>query len=277
MRSQKERVSNYVKMNDKTLHFLPFVPSWKRKRDFEIVRKWGDVVLTLTAPETMNVTELITLSQMLQDYQSNPSEWIDGGNIDGTQVLKRTLDLSKLVKAKGLMNKLPNRRTVYKSIYRWYQAELLYTSNTDNWERHTRYIYEMKTSDKKSLKDVTVLVNKDFLEFCIQNGLMFNWGRLLQYGNNAYAQLLDAYIQGTRKAIKGKKGNTYHYLSVYREERLFQAIGLNDTDLPLKRKREELKMAFETIHKIGELPKYLFDATHKQWQRADYIEYLDSK
>jgi hypothetical protein len=58
-------LENYCKMNDKTLHLLPFVASRTRKKGFEIERQWGKWKLKLTAPETMNIVDLITLSQSI--------------------------------------------------------------------------------------------------------------------------------------------------------------------------------------------------------------------
>jgi hypothetical protein len=262
-------IDHYCKINDKTLHLLPFVASRKRQKGFEIERQWGKWKLNLSAPETMNTIELITLSQMLQDYQRSPDLWGDGGRVGNVKVLERVLNIGDMVKSRGLQNKKGNRETVFKSIYRWYKAELKYTNLKSDEEHLTRYIFDIKNHNPKNIGDVTIYVSKGFLDFCLKSGLMFNWKRLLLY-KTGHAQLLDAFLQGIREKRKNDgKEVTYRYRDACSEEILFNGIGLSDTDMNLREQRRILKETFKEVHEIGNLPKYTFDVVYKMWRRVD--------
>lgn len=262
-------INDYCKINDKTLHLLPFVASRKRQKGFEIERQWGKWKLNLSAPETMNTIELITLSQMLQDYQRSPDLWAVSGSLDGEPVLKREINIAEMVKARGLPNKKGNRETILKSIYRWYQSELKYTHIENGSEHYTRYIHSFKNHDPQKITSVTINVNKGFLEFCLKSGLMFNWKRLTLY-KTGHAQLLDAFLQGTRDKRKADGKNvTYRYRDVYSEDILMDGIGLSDSGLSAKDKRRTLKATFKEIQALGDLPEYKFDSVYKRWVRID--------
>lgn len=259
-------LENHCKMNDKTLHLLPFSASRNRKKDFEIEKQWGKFKLNLTAAETMNVVDLITLSQMLQDYQRNPSLWTDGGNIDSMVVLKRTLNIPNMVVSKELRNVRGNRETILNSIDRWYKSALKFTNLETGVEQNTRYIYQYTNVDPKKITDVIIFVHKGFLEFCLKNGLMFNFKRLMLY-KNSYAQLLDAFLQGTKTV--GAKKSGYRYRQAYSENLLLQAIGLTDSEYDGYEQRKRLKNAFSELTKIGGLPVYVFDKINVRWVRND--------
>jgi hypothetical protein len=193
--------------------------------------------------------------------------WTDGGNIDGMIVLKRTLNIADMVKSRKLRNQKENRETILKSIDRWYKSVLKFTNLETGAEQNTRYIFQFTNEDPKKITDVVIFVHKVFLEFCLKNGLMFNFKRLLLY-KNSYAQLLDAFLQGT-KTVGTKKG-CYRYRQSYKEDLLLQAVGLTDSEYDRYERRKRLKIAFLELSKIGGLPVYVFDKVNTQWVRNDF-------
>lgn len=271
--------NEHCRIDADTIHTLPLSSSRQRTKNYLSSRRFGDLAMTMKAPESLNAYDLITLGQLLQHYQESPDKWEDAGEmkIDDTgavrHLIRTNLDLAKMAKQRGLSSHKHNRKTIFESIYRWFQAELLYKYDGESVIR-TRYIFEFteKIDEEGRFRDVKIIANQNFFDLCLHEGLVFNWRRLASYGEKFYSVQLDAYLQANKIKINGG----YAYRNVLREETLFKALGLNNTNMKEWDKREKLKSAFNTIEKAG-LPRYLYDRENRRWVRSSHKMGLENK
>jgi len=260
-----------VKIYSDILHFLPFVATKNRSENYEVTRKYGKKTLKLTSSETLNSYDLITFAQLL-DY-INTKGYCDGQYMEGRPVIETTLDLAYLIKSRNISNKLTTRKQLHKSLNRLFNTTLEY--NTDGEISKTRYFYNYDTEE--NYDSVKVLMNKDFFDICLKQGMLFNYSRLLEYKKNNYAILLDSYLQGTKTKTRrtrqvsknGKYIYEYEYKNTYNEDVLFEKL-FSDTII-LNKKRFILSKSFKTINKIGKLPLYVFNKIDKKWIKTPKI------
>ena len=227
---QKPTTNNITRFDPNILHNLPFLPSKIRQKTFKITRVFGTQKLTLTAFETLNHLDLLTLFQLVKDYISNKSNYINAGILEDFEVLQGNIDLETMVKDRGLKNQKINRKTIWDSINRFQdvKVELSYTDSPQ--VVRTKYIFQSETDNENELYNCKIYINKKFFDFCVSSGIIIEIEKLFKY-KSAYTVLLDVFIQST----KWQK---------YDEELLFERIGLNDTKLSKKEKRRILKRAF---------------------------------
>jgi len=254
-----------VKFDPDTAKTLPISTNRKRTKAWSVEREYNGLTLSINASESLNGYDLIALFQMLDDYSKNNEQWTKTGEIQLNQeakrvLAKRTFDLKELCRQRGILTKKANRKTIAESFRRWYQAELVYNYN-DKPPIHTRYIFEYQAD--KDYKTMSVVTNTNFLNFCLQNGMAMDWGRLTKYGKSYYGLQLDIYLQfrAIRYSNKTKK---YAYPNVVKEETLFKHLGINAEVKEIKHKREKVKQAFRKFKEITGV-KYSYDPIKRTW------------
>ena len=261
-----------VKFDSQTAKVLPISTDRKRTKGWEVERTINNLKIKIKAYESLNAYDLISLFQMLDDYQHNKEKWIFQGTIkleDETEriLMKREFLLKDLCNEREISSNKNNRATIAKSFERWYRAELLYYYD-DEEPINTRYIFEFKID--KDINKLIIVANANFLDFCLKSGMAMNWGRLLKYGKNYYGLQLDIYLQFN--AIKiGKKNKKYAYPNVIREETLFLHTGIENEVKKLKHKREKLKQAFKKFKEITGID-YIYDKKERKWIKKSYLE-----
>ena len=255
------------------LHTIPFLPSRTRKENYQIKREWGDRTLTLRAKETLNTYDFITLLQLLKDYVQKQSEWEKVGETleKGKFILRKKIDISALARERGVLNKTANKKTILKSILRLAGIDVNMTNKKTGDENNTKYIYETKYKGDNQIseydyyknngisstpqetadyKEIEVLANQLFFDFCINNGLVINLDNILKYSKENTV-LLDVFIQSTN-------------WDKYNEELLFERCGLNETAMSEKEKRRLLKKSFTEFNKFNENK---FTLTETRWEK----------
>jgi hypothetical protein len=257
------------KLDDRTLHFLPFLPSRKRKQ-MEIERKWGDVVFKAKAPESLNTYDLITLMFIIKEYLKQ--DWnIKEINVKEAAVKK--FDLVKLVKERGVLNKKINRKTLLESMIRLSKVDLFFTKNGK--ARMTKYIYDVKYDN--DYKEIEIFANKKFIETVINKGILVNLGNFLTLekeltGRTEYAILLYAFMQGSKTKFNVNGRKLLKWREKYREDLLFDILNLNNTNMDKRKKREKIKKAFNVLHKNFDIPTYKYDKLEEIWVRTDLAQ-----
>jgi hypothetical protein len=265
-------IKNYSKIDHKTLHFLPFLPSRKRNKGFVLTREWGNWILDITARETLNTYDLLTLLYIVKEYILNgfKAGYIGMGK-DKREVAGIKIDVKKFLLNRGILNKKANRNTLKKSIMRLKSIDLVYTNKETRIENYTSYIYEFDVD--KDIKEITIYANKKFIEFVIRNGILINLERLKLYGEKEqYAILLDLYLQGTKIEIKKKNKKIYIYRGKFTNEEIEQALKLDITNMRQSDKRLIIKKAFKLIHEKGNMPLYIYDKNKNMWIKTFEIE-----
>jgi len=257
------------KLDYRTLHFLPFLPSRKREQ-MEIERKWGDVFFKAKAPEMLNTYDLVTLMFVIREYLK--LDW-DIKEINGKEAAVKKLDLIKLVKERGVLNKKINRKTLLESIIRLSKVDLFFTKNGKT--HVTKYIYDVKYDN--NYKEIEIFANKKFIEAVINKGILVNLGNFLilekeTNGGTGYAILLYAFMQGTKTKFNINGRKLLKWREKYREDLLFDILNLNNTNLDKRKKREKIKEAFNVLHKNFDIPKYTYDKFDEMWVRVDLAE-----
>jgi hypothetical protein len=265
-------IKNYSKIDHKTLHFLPVLPSRKRNKGFALTREWGNRILDITARETLNTYDLLTLLYIVKEYILNgfKAGYIGMGK-DKREVAGIKIDVKKFLLNRGILNKKANRNTLKKSIMRLKSIDLVYTNKETRIENYTSYIYEFDVD--KDIKEITIYANKKFIEFVIKNGILINLERLKLYGEKEqYAILLDLYLQGTKIEIKKKNKKIYIYREKFTNEEIEQALKLDITNMRQSDKRLIIKKTFELIHEKGNMPLYIYDKNKNMWIKTFEIE-----
>ncbi|MHB1665334.1 MAG: hypothetical protein ACYCT7_08770 [bacterium] len=245
------------KIDSFLIHSMPFLPVQNRKKDFEIVRSWGKQFIKITAPETLNAYDLISLLQFLRHYiqnRKNYKEFNWGNEGDKKVLFGCEIDLSEFCRERNISDNKHNRETIFNSFKRIFEMKIELGEGQDLKNKSlTRFIYDIEPDKNKEYKKINVLVNKLFFEFCLKKGLMINLDKLIRHQKNYYAILLDAFIQSTD-------------FEKYDEELLFERTGLSKTGCSNKDKREVLKKAFS---QIDENKKYSYDKKYKKWIKKE--------
>ena len=262
-------IKNYSKIDHKTLHFLPFLPSRKRTKGFALERVWGNLLLKISAQETINTYDLLTLLYMVKEYLLNGYnggylEIKIKGKIERKEIAGITIDTKKFLQERGISANKNNRETLKKSIERLKSINLTFINLKTKKETHTTYIYQFEVDEK--IEEIAISANKKFIDFVINNGVLINLERLKLYGEKEqYAILLDLYLQGTKIAIKDKKHTKYIYREKFNNEEIEQALKLDFTKIKNSDKRLIIKKAFELLHEKGNLPLYTYNKTNNMW------------
>jgi hypothetical protein len=257
------------KLDYRTLHFLPFLPSRKREQ-MEIERKWGDVVFKAKAPESLNTYDLITLMFIIKEYLKQNWDVIE---INGKETAVMKLNLVKLVKERGVLNKKINRKTFFESILRLSQINLFFIKNDKtHW---TKYIFDIEYEN--DYKEIQIFANKKFIETVTNKGILVSLSNFLKLekeanGRTEYAILLYAFMQGTKTKFHVNGRNLLKWREKYREDLLFRVLNLENTNLDKRKKREKIKEAFNVLHKNFDIPKYTYDKFDEMWVRVDLAE-----
>jgi len=257
------------KLDYRTLHFLPFLPTRKREQ-MEIERKWGDIIFKAKALESLNTYDLITLMFIIKEYLKQNWDIIE---IDGKEVALKKLNLVKLIKERRILNKKINRKTILDSIFRLFQVDLFFTKNGKT--HMTKYIYDVKYDN--DYKEIQIFANKKFIETIINKGILVNLENFLKLekeanGRTEYAILLYAFLQGTKTKLNINGRKLLKWREKYREDLLFDILNLNNTNLDKRKKREKIKEAFNVLHKNFDIPKYTYDKFNEMWVRVDLAE-----
>lgn len=258
-----------TKIDHKTLHFLPFLPSRKRQKGFFLQREWGKWNLEISARETLNTYDLVTLLFMVREYLKHGYQagFIGEGD-NKREIAGININVKTFLVERGILNKKPNRYTLKKSLMRLKTINLTYIHKKTKYENNTSYIYEFDVD--KDINIVKIYANKRFIDFIIDNGILINLERLLRYGNKEqYAILLDLYLQGTKRVTiyNGKK--YLKYKEQYSNNEIEKALKLDITNLEQRNKIRVIKETFDLIHKKGKMPKYILNKTSNIWMRED--------
>jgi len=258
-------IKNYSKIDHKTLHFLPFLPSRKRTKGFALTREYGDWILDISARETLNTYDLLTLLYMVKEYLLNGyNAGYIGEEKNKREVAGIKINVKKFLLTREILNKKTNRQTLKNSIRRLKTIDLTFTNIVSKREINTSYIYEFETDE--NINEITIYANKKFINFVVANGILINLERLKLYGEKEqYAILLDLYLQGTKITIKNKKHTKYIYREKFSNEEIEQALKLDITKMKNSDKRLIIKKIFELLHEKGNLPLYTYDKINNMW------------
>jgi len=258
-----------TKIDHKTLHFLPFVPTRTRKKGYHLQREWGDFIFDITARETLNTYDLMTLLFTTREYLKTGFEagYIGEGE-DKKEIAGIKINVKQFLNERNVLNKKANRETLKKSFLRLKTIDLTFTNKETKEETYTSYIYEIKVD--KDISEIKIYANKRFIEFIIDNGILVNLNRLLTYGDKEqYAILLDLYLQGTKKVTRYKNSKRLQYRERYYFSELEKALKLDLTKLEIRKKRQKIKEAFEVLREKGDLPPYAYDKAQNAFIRTD--------
>ena len=169
-------IKNCSKIDHKTLHFLPFLPSRKRNKGFALTREWGNWILDITARETLNTYDLLTLLYTVKEYLLNGFKaGCIGEGENKREVAGIKINVKEFLLTRGILNKKPNKNTLKKSIMRLKSIDLVYTNKKTKRENHTSYIYEFDVDE--NINEITIYANKKFVEFVASNGILINLER----------------------------------------------------------------------------------------------------
>ncbi len=267
--------SLFTKMDPDTLHFLPFLPSRNRENGMELERSWGNYILKIRAFETLNAYDLITLMFITREYinKGYVSGYIDIDSAgEKKEVAKVTLDVPSIMKEKGALNKRKNREAFLKSVWRLKSTELIFYHKEEKSYRYTYYIYEFDVD--KDIYSIVIYANKKFVDFVLKSGLLVNMGRVLRYDDREqYAVLLDIYIQSTKvKHSRKYKGYPPTDFLDYRDRfslaEIEKVLKLDLINLPKFKKMQIMREAFNKVHEIGGLPKYVFNKNNNMFVKT---------
>ena len=266
-----------IKFDPETAKTLPISANRKRKIGWIAERKYNNLTLSIKAFESLNAYDLIALFQMLDDYSKNNKNWEHRGTTrfgadDYERILVyRKFDIKELCKQRNISTNKNNRKSITESFERWYKTEITYKRQT--YTTKTRYIFELKVNEEYNT--IEIIANKNFMDFCLKNGMAMNWERLTKYGKSYYGLQLDIYIQ-FRAISYGKKNKKYKYPNIIKEETLFKHLGIDEEIKEIKHKREKVKQAFKKFEKItGQ--KYIYDNLEKKWIKENYLNFIKEK
>jgi hypothetical protein len=259
--------SNLItKLDDKTLHFLLFLPTRKREK-IEIERKWGDVICKISASESLNTYDLITLMLIIKEYLKHTYH-IE--NLQEQEAATLEIDLVKLIKERNIINKKINRKTLIESILRLINLNLIFIKN--NKSHKTKYFYHAEYDE--NYKKIILYANLKFIRKIENNGILINLTDFLKLekiseNGSDYAILLYCFLIRTKTKFKFDNKVQLQWREKYKEEILFKILNLNNTNLSTSKKREKLKKAFNILHKYLNLPQYKFNNIEEIWIRTD--------
>jgi len=251
-----------TKINPDTIHFLPFVPSRKRQKGFYLKRTYGKKSMEITASETLNTYDLMTLLFMTREYVANG---YIAGNFDNEEVAGIKISTNKFLNDLGISTNKNNRVTLKKSLLRLKTIDIVFS--TEEEEIHTNYIYMVKFS--KKLDEFIIYANLDFIEMVVNGGMLVNLERLTEYeSKDQYSILLDLYLQGTKTVGENKKRKTLQYRERYTNTDIENTLKLDCTNLTADKKRKKIAEAFKKLNLQG-LPIYTYDKYADCWCRTD--------
>jgi len=264
--------NNTIRIEDRTLHYLPFLPTRTRQKDYKVIREYNNSNLKceLKAQESLNIYDLLILFILLKDYQKNPKTWektiimLKKSN-KPMEIASKIISLKKVCKMRGTSTKKINRQTILNSLRRWRGAEIRYIW-PDKKSEYSSYIYSIAEEDN-DLNLVRVDVNKKFFDFCLRSGILIN----LEYIHKieqikdmnlkhykGYAILLGLYMQGTKEAKISKRGKKYFFWRrYYVEKELLYASHIIELNISETEKRKFLQRSLKILSKCG-MPKYKF-------------------
>ena len=265
-----------TKLDHKTLHFLPFLPSRTRRKKFTLKGVWGKTQFIVKAPETVNSYDLITLMFVTKAYLKK--NWHAGYiEEEKKKIAGLELDLEQTCRERGILNKKVNRETILMSLMRLSHVDLFFT--VDKETTMTKYIYEIKYD--LDYKKVKIYANKRFVQFISNKGILLNLNNFVKLeqsksSGKEYATLLYAFLAGTKTKINWKGKSILKWREKYTEEMLFNAIKLNETNMTITDKRKALKKAFGLLHTELKLPQYIYNKL-QMWVRTDLIQNRNNK
>ena len=270
-----------TKLDHKTLHFLPFLPTRKRTKKFKLKGEWGQTEFAIEAAETVNTYDLITLMFVTKAYlKKNWYAGYLGENEEKRIVAGLELDLVQVCKERGILNKKQNRESILGSLLRLSNINLFFTNKQTHTQIATKYLYEIRYD--LEYKIVKIYANKAFVEFISNNGILLNLTNFIQLEQvkakaKEYAILLYTFLNGTKEKIEYKTKKFLKWREKYTEKLLFQALKLDNTNMIIKEKRRILKESFQILHKELNLPIYIYKKHEKIWHRQDIIEIRNTK
>jgi hypothetical protein len=259
--------SNLItKLDDKTLHFLLFLPTRKREK-IEIERKWGDVICKISASESLNTYDLITLMLIIKEYLKHTYH-IE--NLQEQEAATLEIDLVKLIKERNIINKKINRKTLIESILRLINLNLIFIKN--NKSHKTKYFYHAEYDE--NYKKIILYANLKFIRKIENNGILINLTDFLKLekiseNGSDYAILLYAFLIGTKAKFRFEKKLILQWRKKYNENILFEILNLNNTNLSKSKKRKKLQKAFNVLHQYLNLPLYTYNKLEEAWIRTD--------
>jgi hypothetical protein len=262
-----------TKIDDKTLHFLPFLPTRQRKK-IVLNKKWGEMELVVEAIENLNTYDLITLMFIIKFYlKKNWNGGYIGEGDEKREIAGLEIDLEKVCKERNILNKKINRKTILNSIKRLSYVDL--TFKTDKNTIITKYIYEIRYDNE--FKKIKIYANKSFIEYIHKNGILMNLSNFVKLENikssrKEYAILLYSFLNGTKTKTEFNKRKILKWREKYNEELLFDRLGFNETNMTLKEKRRKIRETFELLHNYLNLPLYKFNKIEKMWTRSDLVK-----
>jgi len=247
-----------TKIDHRTIHFLPFLPARNRSLGYKLERKWGKEKIIITAIETLNTYDLITFLLVLKEYTNSA---YTTGKIKDKEFAEIVIDVKKILKERGIINKKINRETLFKSLKRLRSIELEIITETSRVV--TSYFYEIEADNE--LNTVKILANKKYIDQLIQKGIIINFNRILSYNKKEqYTILLDLYLQGTKNT---KKSNGFSYRNFYKNDEIETALKLDLIDLPRFKKRQIIKKSFENLFKNANI-KYIYNKDEDIWVKT---------
>jgi hypothetical protein len=72
---RKQQRKGIVKFDPDTAKTLPISTNRRRTKGWAVMREDNDLILSITAFESLNMYDLIALFQMLDDYSKNKEKW----------------------------------------------------------------------------------------------------------------------------------------------------------------------------------------------------------
>ena len=251
-----------TKINPDTMHFLPFVPSRKRQKGFYLKRTYGKKSMEITASETLNTYDLMTLLFMTREYVANG---YIAGHFDDEEIAGIKISTNKFLHDLGISTNKNNKVTLKKSLLRLKSIDIVFS--TEEEEIYTNYIYMVKFS--KKLDEFIIYANLDFIEMVVNGGMLVNLERLTGYeSKDQYSILLDLYLQGTKTVGKIKNKKTLRYREKYTNRDIENALKLDCTNLANDKKRKKIAEVFKQLNEKG-LPKYTYEKYADCWYRKD--------
>jgi len=267
-----KNIKQYSKIDHKTLHFLPFVPSRTRKKGYALVREYGNWILEITARETLNMYDFINLLYIVKEYMLHGYQagYIGEGK-DKREVAGINIDVKKFLQLKGIGTNKNNRNSFKKSVMRLKSIDLVYINKETKKERHTSYIYEFEVDE--DINEIKIYANKAFIDFVANQGILINLERLKLYKDDKnknteqYAILLDLYLQGTKIPYLHNKKTYYKYRDKYSFDEIEKALKFDLTNMRNADKLKKMKETFKQLHEKGNMPLYKYNKIEKVWEK----------
>lgn len=188
------KLKKNVKLNHDILHYIPCSTSNVRTKGWQEIKKfpWGH--LEMRAWETINVTDIFVLIAAIKTFQDHITDIQAGEIISDRKTLTLKVELWRFAKFYVKSN---DYRTIEQHFKRLSSFQVFCHSNTGEMSEQ-RFIlgFDIKT-DEKQTKWLTVIMNKELYDACINRGLTINFS-LLQDITGQTARALFMYITGQK-------------------------------------------------------------------------------